>query len=92
MRFSGLEAAIVVIIELSNEVYLNRYTLSTNLFNISDLISQAEAARLRGTTRQAIARLISKGRIRVWTIGGKTLVSRTEIEAFTPKAAGRPSK
>jgi excisionase family DNA binding protein len=66
--------------------------LSTHLFPVSDLISQAEAARLRGITRQAIARLIHKDRIRVWTIGGRSFVSRSEIMEFKPKAAGRPPK
>lgn len=64
--------------------------MSTNSFNPDDWISQAEAARLRGVTRQAIARLIKKGRLQVWSVGGRALVRRTEIETFRPEPAGRP--
>ena len=55
----------------------------------SDWISQAEAARLRGTTRQAVAKLVKKGRIRTITVGGYVLVSRTDISDFKPQPAGR---
>jgi excisionase family DNA binding protein len=44
-----------------------------------DWISQAEAARIRGVSRQAIARLIRKGRFRVLRIAGKTLLKRAEV-------------
>jgi len=60
--------------------------------DISDLISQAEAARLRGITRQAVARLVQKGRLKIWTIGGRVMVSRAEIREFTPNNPGRPVK
>jgi len=70
----------------------NRFTLSTNSVDINDLISQAEAARLRGITRQAVAALVRKGRIKTWMIAGKVLVSRTEITTFAPQTAGRRSK
>jgi len=66
--------------------------LSTNFVDISDLISQAEAARLRGITRQAVARLVQKGRLKIWTIGGRVMVSRAEIREFTPNNPGRPVK
>jgi excisionase family DNA binding protein len=55
-------------------------------------ISQAEAARLRGVSRQAIALLVKKGRLRVLKIGGRLLVRRKEVEEFTPEQAGRPPK
>lgn len=56
----------------------------------SDWISQAEAAHLRGVTRQAISKLVRKGRLKALTIGGHTLVSRAEVLSFRPGAAGRP--
>jgi excisionase family DNA binding protein len=65
--------------------------LSTNLPDANDWVSQAEAARIRGITRQAIGRLIKKGRLKTLRIGGKVLVFRTEVEAFKPEPAGRPS-
>ena len=58
--------------------------------DLSDWISQAEAARLRGITRQAVAKLIKKGRLKIFVIGGHTLVSKTDILEFVPKVAGRP--
>jgi len=53
-------------------------------------ISQAEAARLRSVTRQAIAKLVSSGRLRTVVVGGRTFVSRADVMAFEPLPAGRP--
>lgn len=71
--------------------------MSTNFSDISSLnpndwISQSEAARIRGVTRQAINRLIQRGKLSVLEIGGHTLVSRTEIECFQPGDPGRPQR
>jgi excisionase family DNA binding protein len=55
-----------------------------------DWISQAEAAQLRGVSRQAISKLVQKGRLRRLVIGGHTLVHRADVLAFRPNAAGRP--
>jgi excisionase family DNA binding protein len=57
-----------------------------------DWISQAEAARLRGVSRQAIARLIKRGRVGVLKIGGRLLVRRQDIEQFEPEPPGRPAR
>jgi excisionase family DNA binding protein len=56
----------------------------------ADWISQAEAAQLRGVSRQAISKLVQKGRLRSTVIGGHTLVNRADLLAFRPNAAGRP--
>jgi excisionase family DNA binding protein len=45
----------------------------------SDWISQAEAARLRGVSRQAISKMIRAGRLRSFEFGGHVLVSRLEV-------------
>jgi len=66
--------------------------MSSNLRDPNEWISQAEAARLRGVSRQAIALLVKKGRLPVLKIGGRLLVRRKEVEAFTPEPAGRPPK
>jgi excisionase family DNA binding protein len=55
-------------------------------------MSQADAARLRGVSRQAIARLVKNGRLNTLEIAGKVLVKRSEIEAFVPRQAGRPAR
>uniref|UniRef100_A0A372IKD5 DNA-binding protein n=2 Tax=Paracidobacterium acidisoli TaxID=2303751 RepID=A0A372IKD5_9BACT len=46
---------------------------------------------MRGVSRQAISRLIKKGRLQVLRIGGKVLLSRAEIENFVPEQPGRPT-
>jgi len=79
---------------LSHLAYDNWFTLSTYYsesdFLPADWISQAEAARIRGVTRQAIARLIERGRLRILVIGGHTLVHRIDVETFIRQPAGRP--
>lgn len=57
-----------------------------------DLITQAEAARLRGVTRSAIAYLVSQGRLRTYERFGVTFVSKSEVEGYEPLKPGpRPS-
>ena len=47
---------------------------------------------MRGTTRQAIARLVERGRLSVMVVAGRKLVRRAEVMAFDPLPAGRKSK
>ena len=56
----------------------------------SDWISQAEAARIRNVTRQAIARLVVNGRLRTLDFGGRAFVNRSDVLAFVPHRPGRP--
>ena len=58
----------------------------------NEWISQAEAARIRGVSRLAIARLVKKGRFRVLEIGGRCLVNRADVERYKAEPAGRPRK
>jgi excisionase family DNA binding protein len=60
------------------------------LNDMADLISQAEAARLRGVTRAAIQDLVRRGRIRSVNVGGRALVYRSEIDSYEKGEAGRP--
>ena len=67
--------------------------MSTNIKTeklLSDWISQSEAARLRGVTRQAIGKLVGQGRLRTLVAGGHTLVHKGDVLSFEPKSAGRP--
>jgi excisionase family DNA binding protein len=57
-----------------------------------DWISQAEAARIRGVSKQAIAKLIKRERLSARKIGGRMLILRSEVEGFTPMPIGRPRK
>jgi excisionase family DNA binding protein len=60
--------------------------------DLDDLISQAEAARIRGVGHEAIRHLIKKGRLKTVTIGGKTFLSRKEVQSYKPSPGGRPRK
>lgn len=60
--------------------------------DIDDWISQAEAARIRDVSKQAIAKLIRRKRLAAREIGGRMLVRRSEVEAFVPLPIGRPRK
>ena len=67
--------------------------MSTNYTDDSvlpdDWVSQAEAARIRNVSRQAIAKLINRGRLRSRRIGGHILVNRHDVLNFEPLQAGR---
>jgi excisionase family DNA binding protein len=60
--------------------------------DISDLITQSEAARLRNVSRHAIYELVERGRLTTHNIGGQKFVSRTEVLNFEKLPGGRPSK
>lgn len=62
--------------------------MATN--QLEDLITQAEAARLRGVSREAIYGLVARGKLSVVEIGGQKFVRRSEVESYTPEAGGRP--
>ncbi len=57
---------------------------------MSDLISQAEAGRIRKVSRAAVSDLIRRGRIRSVEIGGHILVYRSEVEGFEELRRGWP--
>jgi hypothetical protein len=56
------------------------------------LISQAEAAQLRGVSRASINQLIKRGRLQTVGIAGKKLLQRSEVLTFVPQKGGRPGK
>jgi excisionase family DNA binding protein len=55
-------------------------------------ISQAEAARIRGVSRQAIALLLKRQRLQTLKIGGRLLVRRSDVEQFIAQSPGRRPK
>lgn len=57
---------------------------------MDNLITPAEAARLRGVTRSAITDLMKRGRLQITEIGGRAFLSRSEVESFKPEITGRP--
>ncbi|MFL6606336.1 MAG: helix-turn-helix domain-containing protein [Steroidobacteraceae bacterium] len=63
--------------------------LSPN-FDPENWISQAEAARIRGVSRQAIAKLVAASRLATFRIGGRKFVSKSDVLRFEALPAGRP--
>jgi hypothetical protein len=58
----------------------------------SELVSQREAAEMRGVSIQAIHELIKRGRFNTVEISGRQYLLRKEVEAFVPRRTGRPRK
>lgn len=50
-----------------------------------ELITQSQAAALKGMTLAAVNELVRRGRWRSENVYGKRLVYRSEVEAFEPK-------
>jgi excisionase family DNA binding protein len=59
--------------------------------DMSDLITQVEAARLRGVSLPSINELVRRGRLRSKEVFGKKLVYRSEVEAFEKEKPGPKS-
>jgi|ERR1700729_2002021 excisionase family DNA binding protein len=74
--------------------HINKYLNNTseNEEGFQKYISQAEAARIRGVSNQAIADLIVRRRLTTIKVAGRTLVLRSEIESFAARPKGRPPK
>lgn len=54
----------------------------------SELITQADAAKLRGVSLAAINELVRRGRLESFPMFGKTLVKRKDVLAFEPMKTG----
>lgn len=67
-------------------------TYCSQTIDLSQWISQAEAARLRGVTRQAISKLIRKKKLRTLEVGGYVLVNREEVLEYVGENTGRPKR
>ena len=64
--------------------------MKTSRLSPFDLVSFADAARLRGVSRQSITKLVNKDRFKTYTVAGRKFLSKKEIEDYMPLAAGRP--
>jgi hypothetical protein len=60
--------------------------------SVQDLISQAEAARLRGVSRASINELLKRGRLSSIVIAGRVFVRSSEILNFRDSKPGPKSK
>ena len=59
--------------------------------DVKDLITQAQAARIRGVTPQAISGIISRQGLTVVEIAGQKFLKRSDVENYKPQPAGRPA-
>lgn len=57
-----------------------------------DLITQSEAAELRGASVAAINDLVRRGKLRSEEKFGKRLVFRSDVLAYVPNKGGRPAR
>lgn len=62
------------------------------LIDPDDWITLAEAARLRNTTRQAISKLVKRGRLETLRIAGHILVNKMAVHSFVEESPGRKPK
>lgn len=59
---------------------------------MGDLITQTEAASLRGVSLASINELIKRGRLRIKEVFGKRLVYKSEVLAFEKEKPGPKSE
>ena len=58
--------------------------------DLNKMVTQAEAAEIRGVSVQAINYLVKHGRLRSIKVAGRVLLFRDEVEKFQPSLGGRP--
>jgi hypothetical protein len=59
---------------------------------MNDLVTQSEAAKLRGVSLPSINELVRRGRLRTKEVFGKKLVYRSEVLAFERERPGPKSE
>lgn len=59
---------------------------------LEDLITQKEAAEIRGVTSQSINDLVKRGKLSTVTIGRRKFLLRSEVKNYKPEVGGRPRK
>ena len=86
-RLSLLACSILTVAQntLTTSTQINPKTIEP-----AEWITQAEAARVRNVSRQAIAKLVANARLRTLEIGGRTFVNRADVLTFEPNPPGRP--
>jgi hypothetical protein len=55
---------------------------------LEELISQADAAKLRGVSRASISELIARGRLVPVTVAGRKLLRRSDVLNFQEEKRG----
>lgn len=59
---------------------------------LKNLISQKEAAELRGVSLSAISDLIKRGKLTPVEVGGRKFLRRIDVVNYEPARGGRPTK
>ena len=65
---------------------------STNTGEFENYISQVEAARIVGISKQAISNLVHQGYFNTREVAGRILIPRSEVESLGARHGGRPRK
>ena len=60
--------------------------------NPKDLVTYTTAAQMRGVSRQAISRLVERGKFTAIEIDGHKFLFRDEVEKYEPSIGGRPKQ
>ena len=75
---------------LQNAFHIRKPFCDKMRVDLSKLITQKEAAEIRGCTPQAINQLVQRGSLKSVEVLGRRLVFRDEVEKFKPSKGGRP--
>ena len=59
--------------------------IESSAAELNDLITPAQAARVRGITRAAITELTKCNRLSTVSVGGRPFLKRSEVESFEPE-------
>lgn len=60
--------------------------------DLDDLITQKEAAEIRGVTPQSINELVKRGKLKTVSLGKRKFLSRKQVKAYKPSVGGRPKQ
>lgn len=59
--------------------------------DLDKMVTQGEAAEIRGVSVQAINYLVKNGRLKSIKVAGRVLLFKDEVEKFKPDVGGRPA-
>jgi excisionase family DNA binding protein len=59
---------------------------------VKDLFTVDEAARFLSTSRQTVYNAVARGELRLYTVLGRRVLKRRDLERYVPKPPHRPRK
>ena len=73
--------------------YVRQQVAKRNVnINPKDLVTYTTAAQMRGVSRQAISRLVERGKLTAVEIDGHKFLFRDEVKKYEPSIGGRPKQ